>query len=323
MNSNLWQLDMPSEELKQAYLDKFLEPLRGRITNESNWNDGIISLFLQSADGKDNLRDLLIGDPKYLFDLNKILMSQMKQIGHSPQKRDIEKVFNYTNYLSNNKSNSYWLAKKIQRNTCVYCNRLYIYTVERIKNDGKVEHITRPDFDHWFPKSKYPLLSMSLMNLIPSCPICNSKVKRDKKFEIYTHIHPYIHKEGGPQIKFRASRSAESNSEWTVKLDCGNDPKANNTMEDLKLNEIYANHGSLEVKDLMAFKEAYPPDYINTLFDLILRDSNNKMSKADVYRFFFGTEMESDKFLDRPLSKMKYDILKELGWIIDKENTSK
>ncbi len=88
-------------------------------------------------------------------------------------------------------------------------------------------------------------------------------------------------------------------------------------MKAFGLNEIYGNHGSLEVKDIMKFIDAYPPNYINTLFGIILRDSNNKLSRADVYRFFFGTEMDSDKFLDRPLSKMKYDILKELGIIID------
>lgn len=318
MNSNLWQLDMPSEELKQAYLDKFLVKIRDRIYR-SNWPQDVKNLFKPDGNN-DILKDLLINDPKSLLSLNIFLWIQIKSIDSHLCRKDIENTFNYSAFFSNNTENSYWLAKKIQRNTCVYCNRLYVYTVESEDKNGNVFHITRPDFDHWFPKSKYPLLSMSLMNLIPSCPICNSKVKRDKIFRINTHIHPYIHKEGGPQIEFRASKTEKS--EWTVKLDCGNDPKANKTMEDLKLNEIYANHGSLEVKDLMVFKEAYPPDYINTLFDLILSDSNNKMSKADVYRFFFGTEMEPDKFLDRPLSKMKYDILKKQGWIIDKEDTN-
>ena len=317
MNSNLWQLDMPSEELIQAYLDKFLGKIRGNI-NRSTWPQDVKDLFNPEGNN-DNLKDLLIGDPELLLSRNNSLWEQIERINSHPRLEDIEDIFNYSGFFSNNKENSYWLAKKIQRNTCVYCNRLYIFTVESKDVNGNFIHLTRPDFDHWFPKSKFPLLSMSLMNLIPSCPICNSKVKRDKIFGIYTHIHPYIHKEGGPQIEFRASKTEDS--EWTVKLDCGNDPKANKTMEDLKLNEIYANHGSLEVKDLMAFKEAYPPDYINTLFDLILSDSNNKMSKADVYRFFFGTEMERDKFLDRPLSKMKYDILKKLGWIIDKDTS--
>ena len=210
----------------------------------------------------------------------------------------------------------------IQRNTCVYCNRTYIFTVEATPTDtndksttSPKKYITRPVFDHWFPKSKFPLLSMSLFNLIPSCTICNSALKKDDVYDINHYFHPYIHYGEEPQITFRVSKTDESDSEWTLKLDCGSRDKEKNTIDAFALNEIYGNHGSLEVKDIMKFNDAYPQGYINTLFDIVLEDSNKKMSRADVYRFFFGTEMDSDHFLDRPLSKMKYDILKRLGLI--------
>lgn len=38
-------------------------------------------------------------------------------------------------------------------------------------------------------------------------------------------------------------------------------------------------------------------------------------SQEDVYRILFGTESVPAKFLDRPLSKMKHDILEYLGII--------
>lgn len=308
MKSNLWRLDMPSEETKNAYLDRFLKELSDRINDSDDLSPEFKNLLLS----EDNLKKLLISDPENLKKLNDKLMKKIQRLKHPPTNEQIEKAFNYIGFLSQKKKNSYWLAKKIGRNTCVYCNRLYIFTVE---GDAPNEYITRPVFDHWFPKSVFPLLSMSLCNLIPSCPICNSSLKGNQVFRIKDYIHPYIHKGTEPQITFIVSRTDEPNSEWTLKVDCGNRKKEMNMLRAFGLNEIYSSHGNLEVKDIMNFSSAYPQGYINTLFDIILEDSDHKMSRSDVFRFFFGTEMESDKFLDRPLSKMKYDILKYLGFI--------
>ena len=317
MKSNLWHLDMPSEKTKNEYLNTFLDKIRGKIVGSPLEN------ILMPSNDPTILKQLLIGEPKELISLNTTLMDQIKESKPIPDKQideEIKRIFNYTYYLGN-KKNSYWLAKKIQRNTCVYCNRTYIFSVEALLPDppdesatSPKEYITRPVFDHWFPKSKYPLLSMSLLNLIPSCSICNSSLKRDDEYNIEDYFHPYIHDEE-PQITFRVSKTPESDSEWTIRIDCGERKKEKNTIKAFALNEIYGNHGSLEVKDIMKFNDAYPQGYINTLFDIVLEDSNKKLSRADVYRFFFGTDMDSNHFLDRPLSKMKYDILKELGLI--------
>ena len=35
------------------------------------------------------------------------------------------------------------------------------------------------DLDHFLPKSKCPLVALSLMNFVPCCPICNEKLKKD------------------------------------------------------------------------------------------------------------------------------------------------
>lgn len=312
MKSNIWRLDMPSEETKKAYLEKFLYKLRDSLYNPKHGlSQDFLNVLIPGGNNLSRLEELLIEEPIRLKALNDDLMKEIKDLELPPTNDEIETAFNYSGLLSHKPKNSYWLAKKIGRNTCVYCNRLYIFTVEGNSPD---EYITRPVFDHWFPKSLYPLLSMSLCNLIPSCPICNSSLKGSQEFNINDYFHPYIHDEE-PQITFRVSRSDEPNSEWTLKLDCGNRKKEMKTIKAFGLNDIYASHGSLEVKDIMNFNSAYPQGYIDTLFDIILEDSDNKMSRADVFRFFFGTEMESDKFLDRPLSKMKYDILKYLGLI--------
>ena len=311
MNSNLWQLDVPSDKTKEDYLKRFL----GRI-EKSIKKDGCLSSILIPNDDLSILKELLIGEPNTLICLNDQLMGKIEDLKPHDSlqkiKKSIENTFNYKGFLSNSQEHSYWLAKKIQWNTCVYCNRQYIFAVDN-KSTGK--HITRPVFDHWFPKSEFPLLSMSLFNLIPSCPTCNTSLKGQRSLSINDYFHPYIHDENESQITFRVSFTDEPEPEWTIKLGCGNSVKVKNTLELFGLNEIYASHGDLEVKDIMRFYEAYPQNYITQLFNRVLKESKNKMTKADVFRFFFGTEMESDKFLDRPLSKMKYDILKSLGVI--------
>ncbi|MFY0254214.1 hypothetical protein ACDQ55_09700 [Chitinophaga sp. 30R24] len=53
------------------------------------------------------------------------------------------------------------------------------------------QRVVRPDFDHFFPKNQYPLLSLSFYNLIPSCSICNRTVKNQAKVIYGQYIHPY------------------------------------------------------------------------------------------------------------------------------------
>lgn len=63
-------------------------------------------------------------------------------------------------------------------NICPYCYRSYINIIEA---DDSTKAIT-PDIDHFFPKSRYPFLSITLSNLVPSCLSCNQRAKNDEDF---------------------------------------------------------------------------------------------------------------------------------------------
>jgi len=100
-------------------------------------------------------------------------------------------VFEYNTWFNgddNDRYDAYTLAMNLNRSTCTYCNRIYTHTVARV-NSSKV---MRPQFDHWFSKSKHPALSMSFYNLIPSCSVCNSSIKGTLDFDLATHLHPYV-----------------------------------------------------------------------------------------------------------------------------------
>jgi len=70
---------------------------------------------------------------------------------------EVGEIFNYSDFtIKNEKYDAYHLAEKLDIPTCPYCNRMYTKTV--MGEAG--EKIIRPEFDHWFPKSQYPLSSI-------------------------------------------------------------------------------------------------------------------------------------------------------------------
>jgi hypothetical protein len=96
-------------------------------------------------------------------------------------------AFGYKKRFRSIQSKGLWLASMLNLKVCPYCNSQYTLVVKN--SDG--EALAKFQFDHFFPKSKYPFLSISLYNLIPSCASCNHK-KRDEDLNIKKHFHPYF-----------------------------------------------------------------------------------------------------------------------------------
>ncbi|EPH7220018.1 hypothetical protein ACS3L2_002768 [Serratia marcescens] len=68
---------------------------------------------------------------------------------------------------------AYQLNSFLDISICPYCNS---EEIEQVEDDTGTGY--RPAFDHFIPKYKYPLISFSLFNLIPSCTKCNSTYKK-------------------------------------------------------------------------------------------------------------------------------------------------
>lgn len=316
----LFQLPPLSDSFKEKYRDTLLPDLRDRIINSTGSNklskiakNLLIPNFGSPNEDLSNLELLLTGRPKESKDLSDRLFTAMTKgiKNKNSLRKKLERVFDYANVISKNKKNSYWIALNIQRNTCTYCNRLYVHSVERLhKAHGtKERYVTRPEFDHWFTKSKHPLLSLNIHNLIPSCKICNSAVKTTADGDFKKHIHPYI-KENF-DFTFRAYLTP-IDFKWGLKIIRPAGSKIDNTIRDFATEELYASHGELEVKDIMEFAQAYPEGYLRDI--LVNKDGKRQphISQEQAYRMLFGTEYERDRFLDRPLSKLKHDILTQI-----------
>ena len=102
-------------------------------------------------------------------------------------------IFNYDNYRSSsNCIDNLRMMGIIFRSPCPYCNCDSMDIIEYDDLNGDQSEQALLDLDHFFPKSKFPFLAVSIFNLVPSCHNCNGRIKRDIEFRLETHIHPFL-----------------------------------------------------------------------------------------------------------------------------------
>lgn len=120
--------------------------------------------------------------------LRKLLLSKMDELDPALEKIGIinnnysahmlYEVFRYHSFIAIKDNHKVDHVKRLLDavgvNVCPYCNRLYTVT---LANKGGT---SRAQLDHYRNKDQYPYFAVSLMNLIPSCGLCNqSKGKND------------------------------------------------------------------------------------------------------------------------------------------------
>lgn len=213
----------------------------------------------------------------------------------------VRKIFDYDAFISKSKKVSYHIASLLDRNTCTYCNRQYTLTVSKGKN-----HLIRPQFDHWYPKYLYPVLALSIYNLIPSCTICNSGIKGSNPFNTREHVHPYHNQDIATRYKFTYGKTDINKNKVMIET---NDTSISNTIIAFKLEEVYQAHSDYELKELLDMAKKYNANYIE---ELINSFDKLHFTREEVYRMVFGIEYDTKDFHKRPFSKFKYDIIKEL-----------
>lgn len=335
----MWHLEKPSKKTLDDYATKLLPALKKKIEKSTKLSQAVKDILLPPlADGsKDDkrLRALLVSEPRRLFWLSEGLVKRIlpsynrtelndlakavKAINKTPQQNnliskysilnDLKNAFDYNGILGGNKSRAYRLTAAAMHNTCVYCNRQYTFNIVRDGGKNDDNRIARPALDHWFPKSLFPLMSLSYYNLIPSCSVCNSSAKTDEIWMFSTHIHPYLTKPDVPQFKFRYKKGINSN--WDIDFD-GLAGIEKNTVESLCLQEAYQAHSDLEVADLIELATKNNGTYMKQLYGTILGLYTGGLDKAQAYRLLLGTEMMSDAYKNRPMSKLKRDIIEQI-----------
>ncbi len=102
-----------------------------------------------------------------------------------------------------------------------------------------------------------------------------------------------------------------SNPKFKIHFDGDENGKTRKTVEAFKLEAIYETHED-EMMDMLKIRHNYSSNYIEKMKTLL---KGTEISTEEIYRLAFGTYLDENSFNKRPLSRMKRDILKELGII--------
>lgn len=198
-----------------------------------------------------------------------------------------------------------WLANELNVNTCPYCNRQYTFTIEKPKK-------IRPQFDHFFSKSKYPHLALSFYNLIPCCSTCNH-LKSDRAENL---LYPYF--EGfNDKCTFQVNYSGLLLEKDQIEVEihtvngCDEDfkDKCENNIEIFALKESYQKHSDY-IEEIITKAYSYNHEYYEGLIEDF---SNMGKNAADIHRLIFGSYIDRAENEKRPLSKLTSDILEQIG----------
>lgn len=188
--------------------------------------------------------------------------------------------------------------------TCPYCNRNFVNMVE-VQNAGiTYSYKSTFELDHFYNKSDYPMLAVSLYNLIPVCPSCN-RIKGKKMFTYY----PYA-----TDISFDAKFSFDilnsklnKEEDINLKFKYAND-REQEQAQSLYLQELYENHKdiALEIIQKARFQGMGYMESLTTQLQDLFPD------KEEVYKLIYGNYLGKNDWAKRPLSKFTYDIAKEV-----------
>ena len=280
------------------------------LARKVNQERQVIDMLLEEFDS------ILIKSPEELQDFRNLLNGQFPNIFFNRNSqtdfgKEISWCFNYS-YFRNKRLVEY--AERLNIKTCPYCNSQYTLNVGTGSSKlGKFQ------FDHFFPKEKYPYLSLSMYNLIPVCANCNLS-KGSKDYTLQNFFHPY-HSSFNDSSVFQVVLDdeigllIENADQVNINLSNINDPKVAEYKELFKLSEIYGRHGDI-VNNLYLMAKVYTEDRINELLNI--QDINGEpilIDKATIYQMILCNYPKEEDINKRPLAKFTIDIARQAGLI--------
>lgn len=232
----------------------------------------------------------------------------------------INKVFNYDWFVKlafSEKWNAYKLTESLGLKVCCYCNRQYTFTVSKDKSK-----LTRPELDHFLPKSKYPMFALSFYNLIPSCTVCNRDLKGQINFNHTEYFSPYEENVKHSNLYFdyiplSFDGASGKTDEIEVKLkvafniDEATKRRVNGNLGVFKYDEILAHHKDV-VQDIIRKRYFSEDNYIQILQNTFPQAN---LTLEEAYRYAYGNFYDEKDFAKRPLAKLTKDIAINVGSI--------
>lgn len=237
------------------------------------------------------IEDIIKGDKKFL----KKFIDEFGSI----KDNNLLLAFGYENFTNSKKEwNAYEYCKALGINVCPYCNENFILTIGSTK-----EKAIRPQLDHFYPKEKFPYLSCSIFNLIPSCGSCNH-IKSNNEVKI---IYPYD-EEFGDDFPFRVKMNNQLEPTVFIKENNAhsNNDKVKNSLGMFKINERYNEH-QYELNNILQRYRFYSKRKLSEIIKLLSNIKDTSKFERIILGLPIGLNNE-----EYPLRKFREDIIKQL-----------
>lgn len=195
------------------------------------------------------------------------------------------------------------MIKRYKIKCCPYCNENFIFS----RGENAMAQL-----DHFYPRDKYPLFSLCLYNLVPSCYSCNH-IKNNKSIGISPHDHSYDFSHFRFSYKPKSSNWINDYHDIDIQFvydesdeDFSDSMKLN--MEEMKINHAYKMHTDY-VQEILKKAQIYSSERRSAL----MHDFPNLFNcDEEIIKTVFGECISNQDLLTRPLSKITKDILCEL-----------
>lgn len=215
---------------------------------------------------------------------------------------NIEEKFKWSAY-------AYVLSLKIK--VCPYCNRNYILPL--YSENGKM----RADLDHFFAKNKYPYLSISIYNLVPSCKYCNSSLKGKQEFTYEGNFHPFD-KISADKL-YRITYVPKSTDCFLGKEDFDIELEYNQEEKDWK--KMKSNHDVFKIKETYQYHRDIVAGFIKKRYiyddgyiEYLLKTYPNLFSSREEVVSFLLSPHNISQAENAPLGKLMKDLMEEMDF---------
>ncbi|WP_411850225.1 hypothetical protein ACLB90_15095 [Stenotrophomonas sp. LGBM10] len=191
------------------------------------------------------------------------------------------------------------LCRKATCRICPYCQQAYAFTLHVDE-----EKVFRPTLDHYYAKSIYPYLAVSLYNLVPSCYTCNSALKRDLDFLDDAHLHPFEDRE---DIQFTVDPVSlmdlkDNRTEELIAIATPGhgSARAKGSCDTFRLTDRYALNGH-ELAMLVNALQMWTPD-------AIAKTASGQGCTAKAFEALLF-QFDPDNYANEMLGRMKKDVI--------------
>lgn len=249
-----------------------------------------------------NVKSLLLANKKHL----ESFIYRFGKFSQAESEKLTKEIFRYDTFST--RKSAYDILRMEKVSVCPYCNRQYVFTLD----DNEV----RPQFDHYYPKSIYPYLAVSIFNLIPSCSICNQAKSTLDTYD-YPILYPF-EEEFGDEVRFdidsndiKYLHGMTDNFDISIQfeeVDSLKMKKIKRQNERLHLMELYDKHKDY-VKDIAWNHHINSDDRID---EIMKKFPGMFLTKEDVISALYMNDVRKEKLGKRPLAKLTRDIYREL-----------